>query len=133
MTQKILFLCPHNAAKSVIATAYFNTDIAKKGLDYVAESAGTEPSPAVSPVVVQMLNREGIDVSNHFPRAVSSEDLQSAARVISMGCSPEELNLSTEAVDLWEDVPLVSQEPERARDMIRAHVNRLIAELEGNS
>jgi arsenate reductase (thioredoxin) len=133
MTQKILFLCPHNAAKSVIATAYFNTAIAKKSLDYVAESAGTDPSPAVSPIVVQMLNREGIDVSNHVPRAVSSEDLQNADRVISMGCAPEELNLSGQAVDLWEDVPTVREEPERAREVIQAHIDHLIQELEAKS
>lgn len=133
MTQKILFLCPHNAAKSVIAAAYFNQSAAQRGLDYTADSAGTEPSPSVSPVVLQMLNYEGVDVSRHIPRSVTPEDLQNATRVISMGCSPEDLHVSPEQIELWDDVPPVSQEPERARDVIRAHVDHLITELEGNS
>jgi len=58
MSANILFLCPHNAAKSVIAAAYFNRLAQQIGLQWLADSAGTEPSEAVSPNVVTMLGDE---------------------------------------------------------------------------
>ena len=129
MNQSVLFLCPHNAAKSVIAAAHFNRIASQTGLPFTADSAGTTPSEAVSPVVVALLKQEGLDVSRHRPRHVTAEELQAAARIISMGCTPEELTIAPQQVELWSDVPMVSEEPERARDVIRSHVEHLIAGL----
>lgn len=130
MPPSILFLCPHNAAKGVIAAAYFNQLAQQAGVSAVADSAGTEPSDAISPVVVEMLRREGIDVSHHTPRYVTSEELKTARRIISMGCSPESLEIAPERVEQWSDVPMVSQDPEGARQAIRRRVERLIIELQ---
>ena len=88
----ILFLCPHNAAKSVIAAAYFDRLARERGLDYRAASAGTSPDAAPSPAVVAMLRDEGIDVAGYRPRHVTTEDLTSAHRVISLGCDPGDLD-----------------------------------------
>ena len=131
MTQKVLFLCPHNAAKSLIAVAYFNQMAAQQGIPFVADSAGTEPVDAVYPVVVKMLRQEGCDVSAYVPCHVTQDDLLSAAHIISMGCTPEALNIAPEQVELWSDLPMVSQEPERARDAIRTQVTELIERLKG--
>jgi arsenate reductase (thioredoxin) len=129
MKQTILFLCPHNAAKSVIAAAYFNTLAQEAGLTYVGDSAGTEPSEKVSPVVAEMLSSEGIDVSAYQPRQVIPEELKSAVRIISIGCTPDELG-TADRVEYWDDVPMLSQNPEGARDTIRIHVRELVSELE---
>jgi arsenate reductase len=67
MKPTILFLCPHNAAKSVIAAAYFNQLAPESDLSFVGDSAGTEPSEGVSPVVVAMLGTEGFNVFDHQP------------------------------------------------------------------
>ena len=129
MSANILFLCPHNAAKSVIAAAYFNRLAQQIGLQLTADSAGTEPSETVSPNVVAMLGNEGIDVSHHQPRCVNAHELEAARRVISIGCTPEELGIGAERIEQWNDVPMVSKDPNGSRDAIRAHVERLIAEL----
>jgi protein-tyrosine-phosphatase len=129
MKQTILFLCPHNAAKSVIAAAYFNQFADEKGLPFIADSAGTEPSDSVSPVVAAMMQAEGLDVSQFKPRHVTPEDYQTAARVISIGCTPEELK-EAGTVEYWDDVLMVSQNPEGSRDAIRTHVTQLISELD---
>lgn len=128
MKQTILFLCPHNAAKSVIAAAYFNQLAQENMLPFIGDSAGTEPSEAVSPVVAAMLSREGIDVSGYQPRHVTSEELHTVKRTISIGCTQEELG-ETARVEYWNDVPPVSQNPEGAREVIRNHVRQLAAEL----
>jgi hypothetical protein len=75
-----------------------------------------------------MLSSEGLDVSGHQPRSVTTAELQRVARTVSIGCTPDELSAAKD-VEYWDDVPLVSQNPEGARDAIRNHVNQLIAEL----
>lgn len=74
----VLFLCPHNAAKSVIAAAYVQRLATDAGLPFVADSAGTEPDDAVSQAVIQLLRGEGLDVSRRAPRRVTREDLARA-------------------------------------------------------
>ena len=39
----ILFMCPHGAAKSVLASAYFQRLAKERGLNVRVESAGTNP------------------------------------------------------------------------------------------
>src|SRR5215467_4493399 len=99
MRPTILFLCPHHAAKSVIAAAYFDQLAVQNGLAVRASSAGTEPDAAVAPSVVNLLQQEGIDVSGHRPRRVTPGDFAQAARIISMGCTPDELGISPERLE----------------------------------
>jgi arsenate reductase (thioredoxin) len=129
MSQTVLFLCPHNAAKSVIASAYFNQMAQAAGLPWIGDSAGTEPSEAVAPVVIAMMNQEGLDVSQFKPRHTSPEELQSVARVVSIGCTPEELGDAAPRVEYWDDVPMVSQDAEGSRAAIHKHVQQLVSEL----
>jgi arsenate reductase (thioredoxin) len=133
MTSTILFLCPHHAAKSVIAAAYFDRLAQQQQLPFAAASAGTEPDAVVSPKVADMLLTEGIDVTGHRPRRVTQEELVQAQRVISMGCTPDELNLAPERVEQWSDIPMVSQDLYGARDAIRTHVEALVTELAKSS
>jgi arsenate reductase (thioredoxin) len=129
MSETILFLCPHHAAKSVIAAAYFNRLAQQYQLPFSGDSAGTEPDAAVNPKVAEMLLSEGIDVTQHQPRRVSKAELEQAERVISMGCTAEELEIAPERIENWSDVPMVSQALYAARDAIQAHVEALVAEL----
>jgi protein-tyrosine-phosphatase len=133
MQQMVLFLCPHNVAKSVLAAAYFNQLAQQDGLAFLADSAGTEPEIAVSTAVRTMLVSDGIDVSSYVPRHVTREDMQTSAYIISMGCDAEDLGVAPERVIVWSDVPPVSKQPEQARAAIRAHVERLVAVLRTSS
>ena len=129
MTQKILFLCPHAAAKSVLAAAYFNRLAQKHGLDFVADAAGTEPDETVAPAIAKLLAGEGLDVTQHKPRRVTEHELNTAYRVISMGCALEDLAIAPEAVEEWLDVPAPSQDLLGARNLIEAHIQALITNL----
>ncbi len=113
MNPNILFLCPHHAAKSVIAEAYFNQFATQTGLPFTATSAGTEPDAVVSPVVVDMLGRDGLDVSRHQPRHVTPEELKIATRIISFGCTAQELGLNPEQIELWNDVRWSANSPNK--------------------
>jgi protein-tyrosine-phosphatase len=129
MTDTILFLCPHAAAKSVIASAYFNQLVREHGLPWVGDAAGTDPSPEVAPAVVSLLQAKGIDVSQQQPRRVRPEELALAHRVISLGCELEALEIEADAVEQWLDVPAPSQDLMGAQQIIRTHVEKLIDEL----
>lgn len=72
--KKILFVCIHNSARSVMAERFINELC---GDEYEAESAGLEPG-TLNPVVKEAMAEIGIDVSDHQPRAVS-DVIQSGA------------------------------------------------------
>ena len=55
----VLFMCPHGAAKSVLASAYFQRLAKERGLNVRVESAGTEPDAQVAPAVASHLTRNG--------------------------------------------------------------------------
>ena len=46
----VLFMCPHGAAKSVLASAYFQREAKARGLKVIVESAGTDPDAGTSRV-----------------------------------------------------------------------------------
>src|SRR5215510_2183776 len=129
MGSTVLFLCPHHAAKSVIAAVYFDQLAAENGLALRANSAGTEPDATVAPSVVNLLQQEGIDVSGHRPRRVIPGDFAQAVRIISMGCTSEELGIPPERFEPWDDIPMVSKDIYAAHNAIRAHVEALVAQL----
>jgi arsenate reductase len=120
----ILFLCPHNAAKSVIAAAYCERLAAERGLTLRAASAGTDPG--VSPGVAGALLAEGIDVRAHRPRRVTAEELAGASRVVSLGCDLGDIAPPGLVVEHWDDVPSPSADLTGARAVIAAHVRRLV-------
>jgi arsenate reductase len=130
MRQTIVFVCPHNAAKSVIAAAYFQDLADRQGLSSHAISAGTEPSPAVVPAVVEVLRRDGIDVAGYQPRRVTQEELGTAARVVSLGCDLHDFTLATVPVEHWNDMPPPSKDLDAACTAIRARVERLVMDLQ---
>jgi arsenate reductase len=78
----IVFLCPHNAAKSVIAAAYWQRLADQSGWPVWATSAETDPDRDVSPRVATALLEEGIDVRAHRPRHVTREELVTAWRIV---------------------------------------------------
>lgn len=67
--KKVLFVCVHNSARSVIAEAMLNTLC---GDVYEAQSAGLKPdeTTVVNPLAIAVLKEDGIDVSSYKPRHV---------------------------------------------------------------
>lgn len=65
--RKILIICQHNSGRSQIAQAYLQ---AMAGEDFVIESAGLEPAQAVNPLVVEVMQEEGFDLSHNKPQSV---------------------------------------------------------------
>jgi arsenate reductase (thioredoxin) len=132
MNNKIIYLCTHGGAKSVIAAAYFNRLAHEHGLPYVAEAASAEdPYDAVPEPVVTYLRNDGIDVTTFVPRRVTEQDLDTAANVVGVGCAVPLPGGQRVRSEQWDDVPQASEDLEGSVAAIRSHVERLIEELRG--
>ena len=82
---RILFVCVENAGRSQMAEAFAR----RIGMD--ASSAGALPTGEVNPIVVQVMNESGIDISSAKPKMVTAEMVVEADLVVTMGCSVEEV------------------------------------------
>ncbi len=79
----VLFLCTHNAGRSLAA---------KLLLDHYAagrvdvRSAGSEPADELNPAVVAVLGERGLDTSGELPKQLTGADASAADVVVTMGC-----------------------------------------------
>ena len=125
----VLFLCPHGAAKSVLAMIYFEWLAAKENLTVNVKNAGTEPDSAINPKVDAQLKTEGIELSGFVPPLLRDEDLEEADLVVSIGCiSAESIPADTRYLD-WSDVPMLSDDFDVCRSVIFEKVEQLVADL----
>ena len=125
----VLFMCPHGAAKSVLASAYFERLAQERGLNVRVESAGTDPDPTVAPAVAAHLKRQGYPAPKSNPRKVTQKDFESADVVISIGCDLSGLGKPQGRLVRWDEVPPPSEDFARADEAIRNRVTELIEEL----
>jgi arsenate reductase (thioredoxin) len=124
----VVFVCEHGAAKSVIATAYFNKLARERGLPYRATFRGTDPQADLSVSAVQGLRDDGVDVPTGTPTVISPGDVAAATHIFAIGCTlPSAAKASGKASD-WSDVPEGKGYP-ATRDAIRRHVEQLLDDL----
>jgi arsenate reductase (thioredoxin) len=79
--RRVLFVCTHNAGRSIVAAALLN---AHQPAGVRADSAGTDPADALNPIVVAALAERGISLADISPKPVTSELLAGADLVITM-------------------------------------------------
>ena len=131
-TPTVLFLCPHNALRSVIAAALFNQGANGRAH---AESAGTEPDDRVNERTIAVLREIGIEVADEKPGRVTSAQLERASRVVSLDCPlpPDLAAVAADKLETW-PMPDTGGKPVEAvrevRELIRARVEHLLAELD---
>lgn len=127
-TPTIIFVCEHGAAKSIIAAAYFNRLAQEKGLSLTALARGTNPDSELSPKTIAGLQQDGLSTTETTPQKLSIQDVTSAQRIISFCELPVEYQQKT-IVEQWEDVPPVSEDYNKARNAILAHLNFLMTNI----
>ncbi len=99
-----------------------------------AISAGTRPAPQVNPTVIRAMREAGMDIRNQKPKLLTLEMLEDAQRVITMGCSVEEVCpasfVPTEDWQLEDPEGKPIEKVRQIRDQIRAKVEALVRELD---
>jgi len=123
---RVLFVCLHGAAKSVIAAEYLQLLAAERGMRIEAAAVGIEPDVEIPPAVTSSLLTEGIDVRGRRPVAVSRQMAERADYVVSFGCDLSDVTPGTTPITEWTDVPAVSDGYMVARDEIVRRVTELL-------
>ncbi len=82
-TPVVLFLCTHNAGRSLAARVLLE-HYANGRVD--VRSAGSEPASQLNPSVVQILHERGLDASQEFPKPLTDETARIADVIVTMGC-----------------------------------------------
>ncbi len=127
MNRTILFVCPHGAAKSVLAAAEFQRCVEQQGLPFVSACAGTEPDATLSPAVVAWLRAAGLPIPDG-PRQATPKEMGAALRVVTLGCDLGQQVPPHKLLD-WGDVPALSVDFEAGQAAIRARVAALVRDL----
>jgi arsenate reductase (thioredoxin) len=122
----IIFVCEHGAAKSILAAAYFNKLATQKGLEIRAIARGTNPDDQLSPQTLAGLTKDGLDPTESAPQKITEANIQSAQRVITFCDLPTAYPQAR--IERWDDVPPVSENYERARDIIVKHIQQMLKE-----
>ena len=79
----MLFVCVHNAGRSQMAAGLLERRA--RGRVRV-RSAGSTPASEIHPTVVEAMAEVGIDVSREVPKALTTDAVEAADVVVSMGC-----------------------------------------------
>jgi arsenate reductase (thioredoxin) len=125
---KIIFVCEHGAAKSILAASYFNKVANEKGLNIQAIARGTNPDEVLSPKAIQGLAEDGLQATELIPQKLLVEEVKSAQKIITFCELSKEYQQGIE-IEEWRGVPPVSESYEIARDAILQKLNFLLSNL----
>ncbi|MFC0530509.1 arsenate reductase ArsC [Phytohabitans kaempferiae] len=131
MTSKpsILFVCVHNAGRSQMAAGWLR-HLAGEAVE--VRSAGSEPADQINPVAVQAMAEVGIDITTGQPKQLDHTAVEDSDVIITMGCGDTCPIFPGKRYEDWKLDDPAGQDIDAVRpirDAIRAHVERLLAEL----
>ena len=124
----VVFVCEHGAAKSVIATAYFNKIAAERGLRAHATYRGVNPQADLSVGALKGLRDDGLQVEEQKPSPITESDVDAATVIFAIGCTLPSIATASGKAGNWKDVP-DDKGYAAQRDAIKKHVERLIEDL----
>ena len=133
MNETVIFVCVHNTGRSQMAAAFFNLIAKDKAKAF---SAGTQPADSVNPIVVEAMQEAGIDISGNRPQLLTTDLVQRADRMITMGCGADVeavcpagfLETEDWAIDDPYGKPI--EQVREIREEVRRRVENLLIELE---
>ena len=126
---RVVFVCEHGAAKSVIATAYFNKIAAERGLPDRAIYRGANPQAELSVSALKGLKEDGLALPTDKPSPITNADVTAATHICASGCTLPSHAASSGKADSCDDVP-EDQGYAAQREAIKRHVERLIDQLQ---
>jgi arsenate reductase len=125
----VLLVCVHNAGRSQMAAGWLT---ALAGDRVRVRSAGSEPADRINPMAAEAMREVGIDITGARPSLLSTDALERADVVITMGCGdacpifPGKRYLDWQLTDpAGQPIEVVR----KLRDDIKARVQDLIDEL----
>jgi len=126
---KVVFVCLHGSAKSLIAAEWAKRLAQSRGLQAQFASGGTEPDAEVPPHVVLGLTADGISTPGLKPHPATAAHLAGATLLVTFGPDLSKVAPTGVPIERWDDVPAVADGYETARQAIRQRVEALLARL----
>ena len=127
-TTRVVFVCEHGAAKSMIAAVTFNRLAAEHGLHAHAVSRGTDPDSEIPGLVVDGLRAHGEDVRAVQPIGLSPADAADAGLFVVFDVEAPAI-VGDVSMRRWDGMPMVMENFAIAREAIGARVLELVSEL----
>jgi arsenate reductase len=125
---EVLFVCVDNAGRSQMAAALLDHHAAGR---VQVRSAGSTPSGEINPGVIAVMDEVGIDLSNQFPKPLSTDAVEAADVVVTMGCGDACPIFPGKRYIDWE-LPDPSGMPIEDIRPIRDRLDELVRELLGS-
>ena len=125
----VLFVCIHNAGRSQMAAGFLR---ALAGDAVEVRSAGSDPGPRINPASVEAMAEVGVDISDQSPKLLTSEAVEAADVVITMGCGdacPIFPGISYRNWELDDPAGKGIDAVRPIRDEIRSRVTALVTEI----
>jgi arsenate reductase len=123
----VLFLCTHNAGRSLAARMLLDHYAAGR-VD--VRSAGSEPADGLNPSVVALLEERGLDPTQEHPKLLTDELAQAADIVITMGCGDTCPVYPGKRYIDWDLMDPAGQDVEHVRPIVEEIDRRVRALLE---
>lgn len=122
----IVFVCEHGAARSTIASLYFNKLAQENGLPYQSVFRALSRDSALTRETRNGLAQDGFSTNNLKPVDLTPADVEKNAMLISIDCAVP----ATYPIEYsWNGIPAISQDYQAARKEIVKRVSKLIEEL----
>jgi arsenate reductase len=126
---EVLFVCVHNAGRSQMAAALLDHHAAGR---LTVRSAGSAPADSVNPAVIAVMEELGLDLAKEYPKPLTTEAVQAADVVITMGCGDACPIFPGKRYLDWQLDDPAGRNPDEVRairDEIDTRVRALLAEL----
>ena len=128
---EVLFVCVHNAGRSQMAAALLEHHAHGR---VRVTSAGSAPADEINPAVRAVMDEVGVDLSRAFPKKLTTDAVEAADVVITMGCGdacPVFPGVRYLDWDLPDPAGRPIEEVRAIRDDIDRRVADLVADLTG--
>ena len=126
--KKVVFVCEHGAAKSVIAAAYFNKLAKERNLNYEAVCRGNVPDAEVSPSAKEGLMKDKIFDDAVTPTKLMIDHTVNTERIILFTKLPSDFKTSIKTED-WSNLKDLDGDYQHRREAITKSINSLLDTL----
>jgi hypothetical protein len=127
-TKKIVFVCEHGSAKSVIAAAYFNKLAREKNIGWEASARGNDPDDQVSEKTKKLLAGDKLLDVTFIPQQLSQRDVDEAEQVILFNDLPENIQ-GKDNIEYWLSIQSVNDDFQKLRNDIVSKIIPLLDSL----
>jgi arsenate reductase (thioredoxin) len=126
---KILFVCVENARRSQMAQGFAEA-LGKEKVEVY--SAGSRPSSAIDPLVIDVMKERGIDLSGKRPKNLNDLPPVEMDYLVTMGCEETCPAVLSKRIIEWEIPDPKGKSIDvfrKVRDMIEKKVKTLLKEI----